>query len=41
MTAIINAVIHIQLSKGLLKAQGWEGAHKKACAGVREMKLGK
>ena len=42
MTVTINAnVIHIGLSKGLLKAQGWDGAYKKAYAGVREMKLGK
>ena len=41
MTVIINAnVIHIGLSKGLLKAQGWDGAYKKAYAGVREMKEG-
>ena len=29
------------LSKGLSKAQSWEGAYKKAYVGDREMKLGK
>ena len=32
--------IQIGLSKRLQKAQGWEGAHKKAYVGVKEMKLG-
>ena len=33
--------IQIGLSKGLSKAQGWEGAYKKAYLGVREMNLEK
>ena len=42
MTVIIKAnTIHIWLSKGLSKAQGWEGAYKRVYVGVREMKLAK
>ena len=40
MAVIIQAnAIEIGLSKGLSKAQGWEGAYKKAYVGGREMKL--
>ena len=40
MAVIIQAnAIEIGLSKGLSKAQGWEGAYKKAYVGGREMRL--
>ena len=41
--AVILKVYSFQigLSKGLSKAQSWEGAYKKAYAGVREMKTWK
>ena len=42
MTAILKVnLIQIGLSKGLLKAQSWEGAYRKIYVGVREMKLPK
>ena len=42
MTVILKVnPTQIGLSKELSKAQGWEGALKKAYVGVREMKLGK
>ena len=37
MTVILKVnAIHIGLSKGLSRGQGWEGAYKKAYIGVRE-----
>ena len=42
MTEILKVnTIQIGLSKGLAKAQLREGAFKKACVGVKEIKLGK
>ena len=42
MTVILKVnPIQIGLSKGLLKAQGWEGACKKDYVDAREMRLGK
>ena len=40
MTVILKVnPIQIGLSKGLSKAQGWEGVYKRAYLGVREMNL--
>ena len=42
MTVILKVnPIHIGLSKGFSKAQGWEGTYKKAYVGVSKMKIGK
>ena len=42
MTVILKVnPIHIGLSKGFSKAQGWEGTYKKAYVGVSKMKVGK